>query len=224
MKNVAYDKEYRQYHQKQEAVFCPDYFQHTETVILSPQYKVTERFFCGEVEGCTLQATENILLDDSGKELYQWRNIDNDSEFYKIIEHGDGCSYLIFRIDLYGYSVLNLSAMKDFHYIPSGSFPEGETFIWIDVFYNQINNMLAVLGCYWACPLGVMLLDFSHPMEEPCFLADISEHIGAQYDSDANVDFLEWHNTDLILSAVHHQTGTKETICLSEAEYRKWLA
>lgn len=219
MKNAAYTKEYHKYRQQQEKVYCAENLCDEESTALSAHLSAVKRCFRVETAGYLLHASECELTDETKSVVYTWRNINDDGEFYKIIEHSDGNQYLIFRIDLYGYSVLNLSTLQDFHYIPSGSFPEGETFIWTDVFYNRKNNMLAVSGCYWACPYEIMLLDFSRPMTEPEELISVQKclaHSAASYD---DIDFAAWRGTDLILHAFNTEDSHMETIVLSEDTY-----
>jgi hypothetical protein len=56
---------------------------------------------------------------------------------------------------------------KNADYFPKESLDGGETFIWCSVKYCAVNDVLAVDGCYWACPYGFMFYDFSNPMELP---------------------------------------------------------
>lgn len=223
MPNAAYTNDYLLYRKKQEAIFCADFLTSEKTLPLSPQYQLRILSYRGNVGGYNLHATRNELLSQTGHVLYTYQNINDDCEFHKIIQHSDGSNYLIFRTDLYGYSVLNLETGKDFHYIPSDSFPKGEMFIWTDVFYNADNNMLAVSGCYWACPFGTLILDFTHPLEEPQVIADVQAHLEDGYDRYDDVDFAEWRGTDLVLCAWDCQTGKKLTISLTKETYGEWL-
>ena len=223
MKNAAYTKEYITYRRHQEAVFNSNFFKSEEIVTLSSHYRLRSRSYAGYVGEYHLHAAEHELLDLSGRVLYTYRNLDDSAEFHRIIEHSDGGSYLIFRTDLYGYSVLDLTTLRDFHYIPSDSFPTGETFIWTDVFYNRENDVLAVSGCYWACPFGTLLVDFSHPMELPERWVDVQEQLENGYDRYDDVDFEEWRGTDLILKAMDCETEKQITISLSGQTYGKWL-
>lgn len=220
MKNAAYTKEYRSYRQEQEEVYCADNLCDMEYGALSTHLSLIKRSFSQITAKCLLHAVEYELMDETKSVIYTWRNIHDDGDFYKLIEHSDRNEYLIFRIDLYGYSVLNLSTLQDFHYIPSGSFPEGETFIWTDVFYNRKNNMLAVSGCYWACPYETMLLDFSQPMKGPGELIRVQKCLAQSTASYDDIDFAAWRGTDLILHAYNTEISQMETIVLSEDTYR----
>lgn len=221
MENVAYSQDYSRYRQEKTVVFHARNMLREETIMLSSGYQLKRQYYQGEVGNYTLYATENTLLDKSAAVVYRWQNLYNTGEFCKIIEHSNGNQYMIFRSDLYGYSVLDLATLQDFHYYPSGSFPTGETFIWTDVFYNETNNVLAVSGCYWACPFGILLVEFSNPMKEPGVWADVQEHLTDGYDKYDDMDFMEWRGSDLILSAYNNQTGTKEVIIFSEDQYIK---
>ena len=94
-----------------------------------------------------------------------------DGEFAALFRHANGLRYLVFRIDLYGYGVVELESGRELHYIPAASYPEEgetfqETFIWTGADYDPQSNLLAVDGCYWACPASTMVLDFSDPLAE----------------------------------------------------------
>jgi hypothetical protein len=138
---------------------------------------------------------------------FEWRNTDGNSRVAKLIHHADGNTYFIFDEDLYGYSVLNLADLQCMHYIPAESYGEypkdfKETFLWCQCFYNPINNLMAVDGCYWACTNNVIVLDFSHPMtavEAECWL-DIYQCCKDAPDLD-EVEFGSWDGHSLVCKA-----------------------
>ena len=122
-------------------------------------------------QGGVCRAARHQLLDSGGQVVYTWDNFNDDGEFYRLFPHANGNHYLVFREDLYGYSVLEVETGRTMHYIPEKSWPldgrQGkETFIWTNVAYDAATSLLAVWGCYWACPNGTLLLDFSDPLEE----------------------------------------------------------
>lgn len=219
MKNIAYTEEYLAERKRQSAVYCPDYLQHEKQVPLSDGYMLNKRSYMGKVGEYTRNATENDLLNAAGVVVYTYQNLNDDGDFCKIIEHRDGSSYMVFRCDLYGYSVLNLATLQEFHYLP----PEPEPFIWTDVFYNKDNNMLAVSGCYWACPFGTLLQDFTKPMDAPIYQVDIQKHIKDGYDRYDDIDFVRWHGTDLHLSLLDIKTEKPQSMVIAEKEYNEWL-
>lgn len=63
---------------------------------------------------------------------------------------------MVFRRDLYGYSVYEVESGREMHYIPS----QAGTFIWTDANYDFQSNLLAVEGCFWASTYSVIVLDF----------------------------------------------------------------
>jgi len=73
--------------------------------------------------------------------------------------------YIFFPLDLYGYSILNLTTQTAYHYVPEVS-TGGETFIWTDVAYSGTDK-IAVEGCYWACPYKFEIYDFTEPEKLP---------------------------------------------------------
>ncbi len=122
-------------------------------------------------QGGVCRAARHQLLDSGGQVVYTWDNLDFDGEFCKLISHANGRRYLVFREDLYGYSVLEVETGRTMHYIPEKSWPldgrQGEeTFIWTNVAYDAATDLLAVWGCYWACPNSMVFLDFSDPLSE----------------------------------------------------------
>ena len=44
------------------------------------------------------------------RDRYAWRNMDTDGEFCSLFRHRNGKHYLIFRTELYGYSVLEVES------------------------------------------------------------------------------------------------------------------
>ena len=182
---------------------CPD-FDHTEE--MSDGFSVRFQNFKAEIGKLHLQMSENTLFDKDGRECFFWRNLDDDGEFASLIRHADGKRYLVFRFDLYGYGVLELESLRDIRYFPSPSFPIDredfkETFIWTGVDYDSHSNLLAVSGCYWACPYSVIVLDFSDPMtEQPVERwLDIRSIIDPYYEIYDDIIFDRWENGVLCL-------------------------
>ena len=114
-------------------------------------------------QGGACRAARHQLLDSGGQVVYTWDNLDYDGEFCKLIVHANGMHYLIFREDLYGYSVLEVETGRTLHYIPERSWllddrMGQETFIWTNAAYDSATNLLAVWGCFWACPSSMVFL------------------------------------------------------------------
>lgn len=223
MKNVAYGDEYVTYFDRMGAVFCRENVVGEKVIHLSPPYLLKKRSYAGSVEEYGIHGSECDLLDGSGRLLYTIRNLNEAGEFFRVIRHGDGREYLVFRRDLYGYSVFCMNTMEDFHFIPEKSFLGGETFIWTDVFYNKENGLLAVSGCFWACPCGILLVDFSQPLQGVGEWVDVQGQLEGGYDRYDDLFFLEWRGTDLVLRAFHGQREKEEVLILSEGDYGAWL-
>lgn len=152
-----------------------------------------------------IRAARHRLMDAGGKTVYTWDNLDDDGEFYDLILHANGNHYLVFREDLYGYSVLEVESGTAMNYIPEKSWPldgkdAGETFIWTGVRYDPRTDLLAVSGCYWACPNGTLLLDFSDPLEEQDWQVwlEVQDIVDPDYDVYDGID-LERFGEDGIL-------------------------
>ncbi len=156
-----FQKTYRAGHLGEDAAqeFCSGYTVHTL------------RYEEKEPGRCWYHAARHRLADASGKTVYTWDNINDSGDFFALFPHANGNHYLVFREDLYGYSVLEVETGNSLHYMPEESFPLGkeraqETFIWAGAVYDPQSGLLAVSGCYWACPNDTLLLDFSDPLAE----------------------------------------------------------
>lgn len=155
--------------------------------------------------------SENTIFRNN-TEIYSFKTINDDSRS-KVFTHRNGHEYIFFKKNLYGYSILDLSAMRDFDYFPVASFPVGETFIWCEPFYNPINNMIAVDGCFWAGPYGVILVDFNDPLSSSQQI-EVSGYMEQIYHDNYDCTFHAWNGTDLIL--------TNDGI-ISSSEYMNWF-
>lgn len=151
-------------------------------------------------QGGLCRAARHQLLDSGGQVVYTWDNINDDGEFYQLLPHANGNHYLVFREDLYGYSVLEVETGRTMHYIPEKSWPldgrQGEeTFIWTNVAYDAATNLLAVWGCYWACPNSMVFLDFSDPLSEQdcgCWV-EMHEIMDPDYDLFDDIEMTNWN-------------------------------
>ena len=151
-------------------------------------------------QGGVCRAARHQLLDSGGQVVYTWDNINDDGEFYRLFPHANGNHYLVFREDLYGYSVLEVETGRTMHYIPEKSWPldgrQGkETFIWTNAAYDAATNLLAVWGCYWACPNSMVFLDFSDPLSEQdcgCWV-EMHEIMDPDYDLFDDIEMTNWN-------------------------------
>jgi len=172
MSNAAYTEEYRQYWSNCQPLFSPEHLKECEKRRLSDEYCVHISEYSGNVGKWNLRGSACSLVDSGEKVVANWHSID-DRVFYKIIQHSDGKEYLIFRQDLYGYSVLDIASGARMQFFPEASLKGGETFIWTDIAYSPETNTLAAIGCYWACPFSVHLVTFEKPMSERQTFVDL---------------------------------------------------
>lgn len=80
--------------------------------------------------------------------------------------HPDGHDYLVCGEDYQGITVVRLTTGEVKHYFPrSGT--KGYGFCWAQISPSPDKKVLAVDGCFWACPYEVVLYDFRKPFELP---------------------------------------------------------
>ena len=229
--NGAYQPEYLQYRGRKESLFdaCtspPDFMSSRP---INEQYQKKKVFYSGQDGEYPFHGTENFILDRAGNAVYSWRNINDEAEFETVIRHSNGKEYLLFRRDLYGYSVLELNALRDFHYIPLESICYGEkkdfseSFIWTEVHYNPKNDLLAVGGCFRAAPYSTILLDFRDPMKANELWIDFHQLLDPGYDTYCDINFAGWNAATLLLDGENEITGELERLEYSGDDCRRLL-
>ena len=177
-----------------ESGYLVRYYYYADEENCKPGYAPVD----GEI--CRLFKDDNLI--------FEWKNTDGHSRMASIIHHADGYTYFVFDEDLYGYSVLNLDSLQCMHFIPAESYGTyldefKETFIWCDCFYNPENNLLAVDGCFWACPGDVIVLDFKDPMTavEPYDWHSIYRKYRCDDPDLDDIEFDSWDNDTLVCKA-----------------------
>lgn len=229
--NIAYTKRYTAFRQKYSEIFSSGHYSEKWENItqLTDGFSVHSWVYAEKREGAIYSASENELLDKEGANIYTWQNLDDDGEFFTLFCHSNGRHYLIFRCELYGYSVFEVESGQDFHYVPSEAHPEErdkfkETFIWTGAEYCAKNNMLAVKGCYWACPNSVVLLDFVNPLKEQPVEKWLELHaiLDPAYEKYDDIEFKCWgENGEIHLRVLNVQTEQYEMISLPADEFIK---
>lgn len=219
LKNAAYTDKYKEQCTFYNPLFSDEYKKEVEELTLPYGYYILKTSYAGSVHNCNLSGNKCILYDVNKEQLHSWKNYDDECSFETLIEHTDGNKYLVYRQELYGYTVFNLTDKKEFQYYPQCVLDGNEYFIWTNIEYNPLNNMLAVSGCIWGAPWGTLLVDFAHPMDEPRFQLDVIEQIAGGYDRYDDADFVRWEGTNLILSCYNVETLSKEEICLPTLKF-----
>ena len=248
MRNAAYEPEYLKQREYLESLLFQEKNLEDETDnIVSPEIFVHIKSYSAQREEIFYSGAE-YFIKINGKEVYTAKCVNDDCAFFKLIKHRNGNYYLIFRKDLYGYSLLEIETLKTFDYYPACSlgfitdenFFE-ETFIWTDVIYNSSNNLMAVYGCIWACPFELALVDFSDPFRsaENQFFIYSKKNTG-------DIKNYTWQKNTLVVNSIHRKwikgrkpkkgqaydgfyieensIKTKKTHRFSEALCRKWLS
>lgn len=78
------------------------------------------------------------------------------------VKHANNNEYLLCGEDYQGYTTINLTKEKTHIYFPEDGY-EGSGFCWAAVYPSPDSSLLAVDGCYWACPYDLVLFDFKYP-------------------------------------------------------------
>lgn len=82
-------------------------------------------------------------------------------------KHTNGHDYLLCGEDYQGQTVVELDTGKRVDLEPDEHMDKGFGFCWADIHPSPDKRVIAVDGCYWACPYEVVLYDFSEPMKLP---------------------------------------------------------
>lgn len=86
--------------------------------------------------------------------------------FSWVENHPDGHDYLVCGEDYQGQTVVQLDTGGRVDHKPASA-SQGFGFCWAKHWPSPDKTMLAVSGCYWACPYEMRVYDFSEPMNPP---------------------------------------------------------
>ena len=222
MGNVADHPEYKVQRNARLPLFVPENYRGNSSRQIAEEYTLSISEYAGKVNQYNLRGSE-CVLSDGDRKIAEWKSIDNSSDFYQIISHSNRNRYLVFRQDLYGFSVFDFSSGEIRQYYPEESLQGKETFIWTDVNYNPVTDVLAVSGCYWACPYSTHLFTFADPMSERQRYVDMIEYFGGGYDRYDDVDFIRWEAGDMCISRFDVETETREELIIASKEYLDYL-
>lgn len=82
------------------------------------------------------------------------------------VPHPNGHEYLLCGEDYQGYSVIDLATGAHHRYFPEDAY-KGTGFCWTAAYPSRDGTIVAVDGCYWACPYELVFFDFSEPERLP---------------------------------------------------------
>ena len=166
---------------------------------------------------------EYTLFDTHKTQIKSWRCIDDRAEFFSLIRHANGKFYLVFRQDLYGYSVLELDRGRIMRFVPDVWTLGKESFIFSGVHYLRDWDALAARGCYWAAPNGVHLVSFAEPMSEEQRYVDVLDCMQGGYDIYEQADFAGFEGNELSLKCFRADALRYEKVKISREQYREWM-
>lgn len=154
--------------------------------------------------------------------LHNYFNLYDQHFFCKLIKHSNEHNYLVYKEDLYGYSVFEIDTNKIFNYYPKATFTDHEeTFIGTNIHHNIDNNIIAVEGCYWACPYDTFLLKIKSPLEIFTEYINIHQILDKEYDKYDDINFMEWENNNIKLKCYNtiSKPPQNEIVIIKEEEY-----
>ena len=166
---------------------------------------------------------EYTLFDTHKTQIKSWRCIDDRAEFFSLIRHANGKFYLVFRQDLYGYSVLELDRGRIMRFVPDAWTLGKESFILSGVHYLRGWDALVVSGCYWGAPNGVHLVSFAEPMSEEQRYVDVLDCMQGGYDIYEQADFAGFEGNELSLKCFRADALQYEKVKISREQYREWM-
>ena len=196
-RNLYGTEDYQKAIDKHRYVLDQKYFKEKEEIALPDGYSIETALYEDMSQYVIHAHLQKCILKKSGKAIYEYLcNYYHGAIFKDFILHSNGRRYFPFHVDLYGISYLDIDSLEVFHYVPEGdthdfSYPCGESFIVTDIHYDKNTDLIAYGGCYWAGPSGVMVGDFSDPLNFDPKLFDIGKIVDP--DSEGyNIDFKQW--------------------------------
>ena len=221
MSNAVNSARYLARIKQAEALFEGQNFTRRQTINLGSGYEIVKDAY--KLGATSFSGGEYTLFDTHKAQIKSWRCIDDRAEFFSLIRHADGKFYLVFRQDLYGYSVLDLASAQIMRFMPDAWTLGKESFILSGARYLRDWDALAVSGCYWGAPNGVHLVSFAEPMSEEQRYVDVLDCIQGGYDIYEQADFAGFEDNELSLKCFHADTLRYEKVKISREQYCDWM-
>jgi hypothetical protein len=108
--------------------------------------------------------------------------------WHQWVTHPNGSTYLLCGEDYQGYTLINLDRRITHTCFPDAAY-DGRGFCWTAAHPSPDGLLLAVEGCYWACPSELVLYDFRTPDQLP--LTEL-ERVGMLLDA------IGWDGTEFV--------------------------
>ena len=166
-RNIAYTEKYQKQKEGFNYLFHEEFLADSNEHIFSDsRWRVICKDYVDKVAPLALNGKAIEVYNNKNKLIFEQKCYD-DRQFLSYILHANGMEYLFFGLDLYGYSIFNLTTRTAYHYVPEDVLVGGgETFIWTNVVYSETDK-IAVEGCFWACNHEFEIYDFSEPEKLP---------------------------------------------------------
>ena len=220
MANAVNSAQYQARIKQAETLFEGQNFTRRQTINLSGGYEIVKDAY--RLGATSFSGGEYTLFDTRKTQIISWRCIDDRAEFFSLIRRANGKFYLVFRQDLYGYSVLDLASAQIMRFVPDAWLEGKESFIWGGVHYLRDWDALAARGCYWAAPNGVHLVSFAEPMSEEQRYVDVLDCMQGGYDIYEQADFASFEGNELSLKCFRADALRYEKVKISREQYREW--
>ena len=221
MANAVNSAQYQARIKQAETLFEGRNFTRRQTINLSGGYEIVKDAY--RLGATSFSGGEYTLFDTHKTQIKSWRCIDDRAEFFSLIRHADGKFYLVFRQDLYGYSVLELDRGRIMRFVPDAWTLGKESFILSGARYLWGWDALVVSGCYWGAPNGVHLVSFAEPMSEEQRYVDVLDCIQGGYDIYEQADFAGFEGNELSLKCFRADALRYEKVKISREQYREWM-
>jgi hypothetical protein len=225
LSNIAYSDEYTRHKEKIINLTYRPQNKTKEFELIEGALKRVVSEYKTEINGTNYYSSNNKVYDNNGKQIFEYFNLYDHAFFCEKIIYNSGKEYLFYKADLYGYNVFEISTNKTFDYYPKCSFwADGkgcETFIGTDIHFNSANNIFAVGGCYWACPVDTFLLKIDNPLKQCTLYGNTHLMLDGDYDKYDDTNFVEWAGNDIKLKCYNIETKPykDEMIILKEKDY-----
>ena len=221
MANAVNSAQYQARIKQSEALFEGQNFTRRQTINLGSGYEIVKDAY--KLGAASFGGGEYTLFDTHKTQIKSWRCIDDRAEFFSLIRHADGKFYLVFRQDLYGYSVLDLASAQIMRFVPDAWTLGKESFILSGARYLRDWDALVVSGCYWGAPNSVHLVSFAEPMSEEQRYVDVLDCMQGGYDIYEQADFAGFEGNELSLKCFRADALRYENIKISRERYCEWM-
>jgi hypothetical protein len=217
--NIASSNEYKEFKNKIIEIAYNDINKNKVTEVTEGDLKriiteyrsIDKKYYC----------SNNKVYNKENIYIFEYFNLYHHHFFCNKIKYKNGKEYIFYKSSLYGYNVFEIDTQETFDYYPKCSFGENsiETFIGTDIHFNEDNNIFAVGGCYWACPVDTFLVKIDDPLKQYEKYVNIHSIIDKEYENYDDIIFIRWEGNDIKLKCYKTIPNENEIIVLNEKQY-----